>query len=97
MAQLQKVSTNFYQNNASQQWKEPFNQATFFNYDPNNPIRINKFILPVAQTVSGNVYPSYMTINLNRLEINDTNFTIDTNGSTTANYHIIYTQYLGVE
>lgn len=97
MATLQKVSTNFYQNSVTQQFKEPFNQATFFNYDVNSSISINKWVLPPAITISGSVYPTYLQISLNFGEINDTNFDINTFNSTTGNWQVIFTQYLGVE
>ncbi len=96
---LQKVSTNFFSNSVTEQWKEPFNQATFFNFDVNSPIYINKWKLGRAITdpVTGEVYPTYLEIALNVGEINDSNFQVDTKNSATGNWQVIYTQYLGVQ
>ena len=94
---LQKVSTNFYQNNSTVQWKEPFNQATFFNFDTDHNLYIQKWVLAPGVLTGGNVYPTFLEISLNHMEINDTMFIVDTDNSSTANWQVIYTQYLGVE
>lgn len=95
MPDLKKVSTTIYQGSTTQQWKELFNQATFVNYDPSRPLNVNKFVVPPGQTVGGVLYPTFMRINLNENEINDTMFIIDTGNSASASYFIIYTQYQG--
>jgi hypothetical protein len=101
MNSLQKVSTNFYQSSKTEQWKELFNQATFFNFDTANTVNIQKWVLPPATSVTTGagtfIYPSYLSINLNVGEINNTMFIIDCKNSSTANWQIIYTQYLGVQ
>jgi hypothetical protein len=94
MAQLQKVTTNYYNMLNNTAWKEPFNQATFYNWDPNSGILINQFPLSPALVIGGNTYPAYHTVNLNEGEINDTNYTIDLKGSTTGLVWIVYTEYL---
>lgn len=92
---LQKVSVNIFQNNITQYWKEYFNQATFFNFDTAVPLRINdSFILPPAISSGGFTYPTYLEIALNVGEINDSNYKIDTGNSTTANWQVVYTQYV---
>lgn len=96
--ELQEISTNFYSSSISQDWKEPFNDATFFNYDTVNPLFIQKWELPpaIVNTTNGHVYPSALAIELKVGCVNGTNFTMDTKGSTTGSWRIIFTQYLGV-
>jgi len=91
------TGTHFWHTNASDTWFEPFNQATFFNYDPNSSLLVNNFPIPAAQIVGGVLYPTNFKINLNAGEINPTKMIIDINGSATANCWIVYTQYLGLE
>lgn len=90
----QKVSVNYYKTSKEVAWKEPFNQATFYNYDTASGILINQFPLGPALTIGGNVYPSYHTVNLNVGEVNETNYTVDSKGSATANVWIVYSEYL---
>jgi hypothetical protein len=97
MPNLQKVSTNFFQSNRAEQWREPFSQATFFNYDVNSAIHIQKWVLQPAIVIGGLAYPTFLEISLNAGEINDSMYVIDTLNSTTANWQVIYTQYLGVQ
>jgi N6-adenosine-specific RNA methylase IME4 len=91
------ITTTFYNCTNVQEWKEPFNQATFINYDPVNPILINSLPIPPAQTIGGVIYPTSFKINLNVGEVNRTNFNIDIRGSQTALCWIVYTQYIGIE
>ena len=77
-------------------WKEPFNQATFINYDTNSQVIINTNIIipPAAVNVTtGNVYPTVFQISLNTEEINDEYYTFDFQGSSSANLQVIYTWY----
>ena len=94
---LQKVDTHFFQNSESQEWKESFNDCTFFNYDPVNPLIISQWVLQPAVTIGGIAYPTYLEISLKVGCVNNTNFFIDTKASPTANWRIIYTQYLGIQ
>jgi hypothetical protein len=95
--ELNKVQTFFFSaTNLVGKWKEPFNQASFFNYDPVNPVKVNQFVIPPAVTIGGFAYPAVLKINLNTLEVNQTFFTFDFGASPTANLQIIYSQYEGL-
>lgn len=94
---LQKVTTNFWQTNQTTQWKEHFNQATFFNYDPNVSVIIaSKWVLPPAlvDPNNGQVYPTYLEVSLHVGEFNTTEFNLDLQNSDSADLQIIYTQYV---
>ena len=94
---LKKLSVNFTALTENSQWFEPFNQATFFNYDTTNKVVINQgLILPPAVLSGSIVYPTSFTVALNALEVNTTNFSFDFQGSTSINLHVVYTQYLGI-
>ena len=94
---LKKLSVNFTALTENSQWFEPFNQATFFNYDRNNPVIINQgLVLPPALFTGGIVYPTSFTVSLNALEVNSTNYSFDFSGSDSINLQIVYTQYLGI-
>lgn len=92
---MKLINTNFavYQNNITTMWKELFNQATFANYDTVNPLFVNKVRIPPAIVTGGQAYPQQLNISLNVGEINNTQYSIDVRGSTTANYIVLYTQY----
>lgn len=82
--------------NLNGKWKEPFNQASFFNYDTTNIVKVNDFIIPPAVSVGGNTYPTVLEYNLNTMEVNVTYFTFSFPTPATANLQIIYSQYEGI-
>ncbi len=94
---LQPVNTHFYFNNKSTLWKQPFNDATFFNYDPENPLYINNWVLQPAVTINGKAYPTFLEIDLKLGCVSDTDFLVDVKNSSTASWRIIYNQYKGLE
>jgi hypothetical protein len=90
------ITWNFYRITGQHlsQWDEPFNQATFFNYDTTTAVVVNEvFTIPPATAAN---QPSYLEISGNTREVNDTNFKFDFGGSTSVNLVIVYSQYAGV-
>lgn len=99
---MQKVNTFIFKQSESANWYERFNDATFFNYDPVNPLYIGQWVLQPAVTITGpdavdHVYPTFLEISLKEHCVNDTTFIVDTKLSATGNWWIIYTQYEGIE
>ena len=94
-----KVTTSSLQYQKSDMFKQPFNQATFINYDPNYPVTILMgVVIPPAKVITGGVRPSQFKINLNVGEVNTTNININIPTATTsANLVVIYTQYEDIE
>ena len=88
--QLQKVETNFLYVDFTtmKQFDVPFNQVTFVNYDPINPLYVNQHEIPPN---------SEFSISLNTREVNRTTFNIDPRNSPTAKAEIIYTEYIGID
>ena len=84
---LQQLEVNFFwvDFETLKTWKEPFNQATFFNWDPANNVYINQHPVGPGQAFS---------ISLNAGEVNTSRYNIDNRGSATASLEIVYTQYL---
>lgn len=75
-------------------WFEPFNQASFFNYDTTTSVKINNSItIPPAQTIGGFVYPTVLEISLNTEQVNAEFYTFDFGTSASPNLQVIYTQY----
>jgi hypothetical protein len=77
-------------------WKQPFNQATFMNYDINAGVQINTDIYVPKATqdpVTLEIYPTNFEISLNVNEVNDTNYNFNFFGSTTAKLVIVHTEY----
>lgn len=76
-------------------WMEPFNQATFFNYDTTGTVTVNgSQVIPAAQNIGGFIYPTVMEISLNTEEVNDTYFTFDfASRRNQPNLQVIYTTY----
>ena len=74
---------------------QPFNQATFVNYDTNFGVTIlDTVLIPRATISSGIVTPAQFKLNLNTGEVNGTAIKITIPASsTTANLVVIYTQY----
>jgi len=93
---LREITTQFTAMNYNQEFEEPFNQCTFFNYDTSASVSINKLKIPPAILIGSNVYPTSFTVSLNENEVNTTNYSVDFGSSTNANLQIVYTQYLGI-
>ncbi len=85
--------------NANKQgWKEAFNQCTFFNYDLNFPVTINKiYVIPPAilHPNGVDIIPSFLEISLNQGEVNRTYYNFGFDKSTTAKLVIIHSEYHG--
>ncbi len=96
MEQLNKINVNFTNlSTIKGKWFEKFNQATFYNYDTTTPVKVNNnVVIPPAQTIAGNVYPTIMEISLNKDEVNDTYFSFDFGASTSPNLQVMYTEYI---
>jgi hypothetical protein len=92
---MRKVNLVFLSYNTVQQnWHHPFNKASFFNYDPNSAVIINRsFIIQPAQVVGGINYPTFLEISLNENEVNQSSLSLDTKGSTSADLRVILTLY----
>jgi len=82
-----EVITNTFVRNTNS-WNQPFNQASFMNLDPNNSVWINSIEVPKQQQ---------LVIPLNVGEVNNTNYSFDFRGSTTANLTIIFTRYSDIK
>lgn len=68
-------------------WYEPFNCATFYNWDPTNPVYVNDHLVPPL---------TYYTIDLKVNQVNKTRFIINCKNSPTAKTEIIYTQLTNI-
>lgn len=92
---LVAVTTTTWTCDTATQFAQPFNQATFLNYDTLHPVTIiDSIVIPPAQVVTGGVQPGQFKINLNTGEVNQSPINIKfVNGSTTNNVVVIYTQY----
>lgn len=87
---VSRVQTFMQTVNTNQRWKQAFNQVCFFNYDVNNSVTINEFVLKPATTAG----PTFFEISLNQGEINDTYFDIKfVSGSVTNHLLIVHTLY----
>ena len=94
---LKKLTVNFTSATENMEWEEPFNQVTFFNYDTANKVIINRSLtLPPAILIGAFTYPTSFTVSFNELEVNSSNFSFDFGTSTSINFQIVYTQYLGI-
>jgi hypothetical protein len=98
--QKRRVTVRTLQINTNQDWINEFNQATFFNYDPNSPVKIgNDILLPpaVAVIVGGKtfIYPTALEISLNEAEINSERsyYKLDFLQSTSAKLVIVVAEY----
>lgn len=91
----QKVETIFNRFNKNKDdWKQPFNQALFLNYDTAQSVLINNQPVPPAIINGGFTYPSQFCISLNVGEVNDSSYTFDFQGSATAQLHVVFTRYI---
>lgn len=84
MSKLDKVVVLYEQITQNGQWKRPFNQVTFFNRDPVNPVTVNLFSIGPNQQHQ---------VNLNTYQINDSFYNIDLQNSTTSQLWVVYTEY----
>ena len=82
-----EVITNTFVKNVNS-WNQPFNQASFMNLDTANSVWINGLEVPKQQQ---------LVIPLNVGEVNNTDYTFDFQGSTTANLTIIFTRYSDIK
>jgi hypothetical protein len=79
-------------------WNHPFNQLLIVNYDINADLIVNRdIIVPAAISITDNVgpkvTPSIFEISHNANEVNNSMFTFDVGGSTTAHYALTWTEY----
>lgn len=89
-----RVSTEMVTLNTNQRWTTGFNSVTFFNYDTNNAVTINQFVIPPAVASGGDIYPTFLEISLNRGEINDSYYDIKfVKDSTTNKLCVVYSLY----
>ena len=82
-----EVITNIYTVNVNS-WRQPFNQAAFMNLDTVNSVWINSIEVPKLQQ---------LVIPLNVGEVNNTDYTFNFKGSTTAMLQIIFTRYSDIK
>lgn len=89
-----RVTTEFFTFNTNQnKWLRAFNKATFFNYDIENFVKVNDVIIPPALVGpdTGEIYPMWFSISLNKGEINDTYFNIVFSAGATTNHLVVVT------